>query len=317
MNNLLEKPLISVIIPTYNRARSVGNAIKSVINQSYKNLDIIIVDDASSDNTKDIIDAVDEPRLRYISHAKNAGGAAARNSGLDAALGEYVTFLDSDDTWLPNKLELQLASIQSHPHSEKVVSYAQMMDQETGSFIRPLRAKHDAESLADFLFVFKRGGVYTSTLMMPRTLALSARFRPELRKHQDWDLCLRLEAQGAIFVFIEEILTLREMKPSRDRISMVADYHLSLAWLRECQDFISPRAAKGFLLKEVFPKLLVTDRNKLYNRLYAEKLVLDAGLAGLLSTREFIKLTAMVVIPTNLRKKFKAILNNKVSVRNS
>ena len=97
----MKNPTVSVIIPTYNRAHLVGRAIKSVLNQTYRDFEIIVVDDGSTDNTKDIIKEFQkkDKRIKYIPYEKNKGGSAARNTGIKAAKGEYIAFLDSDDEW--------------------------------------------------------------------------------------------------------------------------------------------------------------------------------------------------------------------------
>lgn len=103
-----EKPLVSVIIPTFNRCRVLKRAIASAINQAYKNLEILIVNDSSVDSTTDIVESFSDPRIKYIIHEKNKGLAAARNTGINNACGEYVTFLDDDDEWANEKILLQL-----------------------------------------------------------------------------------------------------------------------------------------------------------------------------------------------------------------
>jgi beta-1,4-mannosyltransferase len=102
-------PKVSVVIPVYNRAKAVRRAIESVLRQTYQNFEIIVVDDASSDDTVASVRSISEPRLRVIRHERNRGGSAARNSGIHASSGEYVAFLDSDDEWLPDKIRRQLA----------------------------------------------------------------------------------------------------------------------------------------------------------------------------------------------------------------
>lgn len=101
-------PLVSVIIPTYNRANLVGMAIKSVLAQSYQNFEIIAVDNASCDNTVEVINLIADKRIKFIRHDVNRGPAASRNTGLKNSSGDYITFLDSDDKWLPEKLYCQL-----------------------------------------------------------------------------------------------------------------------------------------------------------------------------------------------------------------
>ena len=100
---------ISVVLPTFNRANLVSRAIKSVLAQSHEHFELIIVDDCSDDHTEEVVDSFTDPRIRYMRHGKNMGGSAARNTGIKAAAGDYIAFLDSDDEWLPQKLEKQLA----------------------------------------------------------------------------------------------------------------------------------------------------------------------------------------------------------------
>ena len=101
-------PQVSVIIPTYNRAHLLSRAIKSVLNQTFQDFEIIIVDDASTDDTDKLVVSFHDSRVRYIQHEKNHGGGAVRNSAIKQAQGDYIAFLDSDDEWLPEKLEKQM-----------------------------------------------------------------------------------------------------------------------------------------------------------------------------------------------------------------
>lgn len=103
-----EPGLVSVIIPTYNRADLVRRAIQSVLDQTYKNLEVIVVDDASTDDTEEIVKGFSDQGIHYFRHEQNKGGGAARNTGIKASRGEYIAFLDSDCEWLPEKIEKQL-----------------------------------------------------------------------------------------------------------------------------------------------------------------------------------------------------------------
>ncbi len=112
----MPEPLISVIIPTFNRAYCIGKAIDSVRTQTHQNTEILVIDDGSTDGTRDLIDRTyaDDPRVRYVFH-ENRGVTATRNRGLALVRGEFVALLDSDDTWSPWKLELQLACFRHRP----------------------------------------------------------------------------------------------------------------------------------------------------------------------------------------------------------
>jgi len=301
LDKFLPHPLVSVIIPTYNRADLVVRAINSAIKQYYKNLEIIVIDDASVDRTEATIKEITDARLRYIRHQTNGGGAKARNTGIENAKGEYIAFLDSDDVWLPNKIELQLEAIKNQRESEKIVSFTQFQ-LDTGSKISilPSRGKNQQEAVADYLFV-GGGEILTSTLMIARSLAVATKFRPELRKHQDLDFSLRLEAKGAIFNFLEQPLTVWYDEHRSDRISKLSNYQLSLNWVREYESSISAKATKGFLVKEVVPKLIDSGKN-----IDAEKLIIDAALHGVIPPKEFARLSYWALIPTEIRQKLKA-----------
>lgn len=102
------KPTVSVIIPTYNRAHLIGRAIQSVLKQTYQDFEVIVVDDGSIDNTEEVVKKIQENRVYYYKHDKNKGGSAARNTGISLAKGKYIAFQDSDDEWLPEKLNQQI-----------------------------------------------------------------------------------------------------------------------------------------------------------------------------------------------------------------
>lgn len=103
-----DAPLVSVIIPTYNRSALLTRAVQSVLGQTYQNWELIIVDDASKDDTEKVVAAFGSPRIRYFKQDVNKGAQAARNTGIRMAKGEYIGFLDSDNEWYPQKLEKQL-----------------------------------------------------------------------------------------------------------------------------------------------------------------------------------------------------------------
>jgi glycosyltransferase involved in cell wall biosynthesis len=124
MTNRKNKILVSVIVPTYNRAKILPRSIESVLKQTYKNLEVIIVNDASTDTTEKITKRFikQDKRIIYKKHIKNRGGAAARNTGIKIAKGKYVAFLDSDDEWMPTKIKKQLDLFSKIPDSFGLVS---------------------------------------------------------------------------------------------------------------------------------------------------------------------------------------------------
>ena len=100
------EPLVSVIIPTYNRRNTILASVNSVLNQTFKNIELIVVDDCSTDDTISILEQINDKRLKIIRHSKNKGQNAARNTGIKASTGEYIAHHDSDDIWRLNKLKV-------------------------------------------------------------------------------------------------------------------------------------------------------------------------------------------------------------------
>ena len=96
-------PTVSVIIPTYNRANLIGRSIQSVLGQTYRDFEVIIIDDNSTDNTGEVVRSFRDPRIIYIKLSSNSGVSAARNQGIQMAKGTYIAFQDSDDEWFPHK----------------------------------------------------------------------------------------------------------------------------------------------------------------------------------------------------------------------
>ncbi|MEM8828125.1 MAG: glycosyltransferase family 2 protein [Cyanobacteria bacterium P01_G01_bin.19] len=265
--SIFEYPLVSVVIPTYNRADLILRAINSVCSQTYQNWEIIVVDDCSEDNTSAIVKEkiMNNSRLRYYCHSDNLGGSAARNTGIEQARGEYVAFLDSDDVWLPQKLELQLKAIAKQcQYNSEIVSYTKFQKSSRVFYqpsVLPHRGKKPGESIADY-FWLGGGEILTSTILVSRSLATANPFQTGLPKHQDLDFMMRLGDTNAEFVFLPQVLTIWHNEPRSDRVSRIKNYHLSQDWIESYRDQISERAYKGFLLKEVVPSMLREQENK-------------------------------------------------------
>lgn len=224
---------VSVIVPTYNRAYCVQGALDSLFAQSHGNLEVVLVDDGSSDDTRALAERISmrEPRLRYI-YQENAGVSAARNRGLREARGDYLAFLDSDDTWMPWKLEAQLTCLRALPEvgmiwtdmealgpTGQVVSaaflrtmydgYRWFKSEELFSSARPLPSvvSSQPDSIPP---VFVRWGdifsqmlmgnlVHTSTVLMRRSrYELVGKFDESMRTGEDYDFHLRTCRAGPV-----------------------------------------------------------------------------------------------------------------------
>jgi glycosyltransferase involved in cell wall biosynthesis len=193
---------VSAIVPTYNRAETVCRAIDSVINQTYSGIEIIVVDDSSTDNTREKIEKYNN-EVRYIRHKKNKGAAAARNTGIKHSNGKYIAFIDSDDEWHKMKIEKQLSEFSNSPSDVGVVYtgfYQQSADQrEIG---RIPRKKGDI-----FKDQLKKDWVSpTSTVMIKSSCFENSEvFNTELAARQDYELWIRL-SQEYQFSYVKEPL---------------------------------------------------------------------------------------------------------------
>lgn len=195
-------PKVSVIIPTYNRAIYVTKAIDSVLAQSYRDYEIIVVDDGSTDNTKDALEPYMN-RIKYI-YQQNTGVSAARNTGIEASQGKWIAFLDSDDEWLPEKLSIQMKDISENPelcaHITNIIFNSDEMDSVTLFEVRKFKTP-DASSFViekPFPLILKSGIAVTSSFVVEReTLFKAGLFDTRLSIGEDKDLFLRVSLQGS------------------------------------------------------------------------------------------------------------------------
>jgi glycosyltransferase involved in cell wall biosynthesis len=236
-------PDFSVVIPLYNRADSIEATIHSVLTQDFADFEIIVVDDGSKDDPEPIVNAIGDPRIHFIGQA-NAGGSAARNTGIDAAIGRQIAFLDSDDFFLPGKLRVMHAEMLRRPGA---VLYSRMkVDRGVEKFwTRPDRGIREGEDVGEYLFC-ENQFIQTSTMVVPAALAKQVRFDPALQKGQDLDFCVRLQAAGAHFHMIDEALTIWVDATEAGRTSYVKGYETSLDWISRCGHLLSPKARYGY-----------------------------------------------------------------------
>ncbi|MEQ1438040.1 glycosyltransferase [Fontimonas sp. SYSU GA230001] len=183
-------PAVSVVLPTYNRAASLGRAVRSVLQQSVRDLELIVVDDGSTDDTPRLLAAITDPRLRVV-RQHNRGAAAARNAGIALATAEWLAFQDSDDEWLPDKLALQLDAARAAGGDVGLV-LAGYRSAHPGMArdIRPRSALHRGDPLPDLLDGWP---IITPTWLVRRALVQTlGGFDESLTCFEDWDLVFRL-----------------------------------------------------------------------------------------------------------------------------
>lgn len=189
---MIEKTVtVSVIIPTYNRAHMVSRAIQSVLNQTYQDFEIIVVDDCSTDNTEEVVKGFNDSRICYIRHEQNRGGSAARNTGIRIARGEYIAFLDSDDEWLPKKLERQICLFSKDPNCGAVYTNLLHCFYNDRSTKAIQRRQPEGHILKDLLM----SNVVASTssvMVKQQCFDKAGLFDEGLPSCQDWDMWIRI-----------------------------------------------------------------------------------------------------------------------------
>lgn len=224
------RPAISVITPFYNRREWLTAYIAMLERQRLKDFEVVLVDDGSTDGLLNALaDARTSFRLRCLRLIENCGAGAARNIGIDHAVGSYVALLDSDDTWHPAKLARHLALLEAAHDSDRLVGLSRHLVIGARNFVRPTRIMTRTDSVGSYLF--QQGGVIqTSTMFLATDLARTARFAEGEPGHDDWTFALRLEALGARFEMIEEPLTYYRDDERADRRSP-RQAHISLEWL--------------------------------------------------------------------------------------
>lgn len=191
MSEEYEPGLVSVIISTYNRADLVGRAIQSVLNQTYQDFELIVVDDGSIDNTEEVVRNFKDARIHYIRHKENRGAPFARNYGAKIANGEYISLLDSDDYYLPNKLTVQIDAFKSD--SDAGLVYSNIFEEWSNT---KRRIKYDPKTFeSGYLFekvVLKSVHCRLPTWLIRREFFISiGGFDEKLPKLQDRDFIVR------------------------------------------------------------------------------------------------------------------------------
>lgn len=228
-------PPVTVVIPAYNRAGSIALAIESVLRQSWGAFELLVVDDGSTDGTQDVVRGIADPRLRLIETPRNMGASAARNLGIEEARGDWVAFQDSDDEWLPLKLEKQMARLLA-PGADHVAAYCGMMilgephgpetETETGApgrlVARYYPGPEETVVEGDLLAALLRSSLISTQTLVARRDALreAGGFDPEIRALIDWDCVIRLAGLGTI-AFVDEPLVLQRFSANsitKDRL---------------------------------------------------------------------------------------------------
>lgn len=211
-------PKVSIIIPTYNRALLLKKAIESVLKQTFKDYEIIVVDDGSTDNTREIVHSYSLPKIKYI-YQENKGRSNARNKALKIAKGQYIAYLDSDDMFLPDKLERQISILEVERDVGMVYTSARVFDEDDNELFRQdkLGNKRLYYEATDSGWIYNKVAFYfPQTIILPSVMVRSeiqkkvGDFDENLDRFEDTDMWRRISKECKIFAIKEPLCIIRQ-----------------------------------------------------------------------------------------------------------
>jgi glycosyltransferase involved in cell wall biosynthesis len=190
------EPLVTVIIPFYNEEKYIEKSVSCIINQTYKNLEILLIDDGSSDNSLEKVKKINDNRIKIISLEKNIGRAAARNIGIEEAKGEFVTLMDADDECDKYRIEKQLETIIKNGENTVCGTWIKIIVNKK-EILKKLPINHN-EIIKGFNRQFNRVTIVAGTIMASSRIFKEFKYRTKFKYFTDWDLLLRLYESGRV-----------------------------------------------------------------------------------------------------------------------
>jgi len=315
-------PLISVIIPVYNSEKTIKTTIDSVLNQTFNNFELIVINDGSTDSILDVLSQIQDYRLKVFSF-ENAGGNVSRNRGLYQAVGKFVSFLDADDLWIPDKLASQLKALQGNTDVKVAYSWTDYID-ENGKFLVAGNHLSFNGDVYERLLVsnFLENG--SNPLIDKEALVELGGFDESLKAAQDWDMWLRLAAKYS-FICVPAVQILYRVSANSLSSNLVRQekaclqvlerayyarkivsknvWNLSLANLYKylvCKALQEPLTRqKGLMAARFLWLFLINDATRSQRVKFTLKLVL--------------KIILILVLPTNLSTTLLGKNNSKIS----
>jgi glycosyltransferase involved in cell wall biosynthesis len=247
-------PLVTAVIPTRNRPVLVCRAVRSVLSQSLREIECIVVIDGPDLATVESLGELRDPRLRVIALGESVGACEARNLGAQASRAEWVALLDDDDEWLPHRLERQIAALAEAVEPVTMV-VSRFLDRGAGNdLVRPYRFPLRGQSISEFLWceVSPFGGItgfpQTSTWLLRRDFLLQVPFTKGQKLLQDLDWLLRAYHHPQMSVlFLQEPLTIFHNDQGRQRVTKKIDWRYSFRWAMRNRPLFTPKALGFFI----------------------------------------------------------------------
>lgn len=198
MTNISTSPIVSVVIPAYNAEKTILDTIESVQKQSFSDFEVIVINDGSTDKTLDLVNAIDDSRIKVFSY-ENGGLSVARNRGISHAQGEFITFLDADDLWTVDKLELQVKALNENPKAGVAYSWTLIIKENSQQLYPGVSASFEGNVHRHLLIGnFIASG--SNVMMRRQVVEQVGEFDPSLKSSEDWDYWLRVAPKFSFVV---------------------------------------------------------------------------------------------------------------------
>lgn len=198
--------MISVVIPAYNREKTITRAINSVLNQTYKDLELIIIDDNSTDETQKVVESINDDRINYYKLSENKGACYARNFGASKAKGQYIAFQDSDDEWFSDKLEIQMEEMKKND-ADMVFSRVQLYEEGNNQkYIGTAPKKNKKSGIITYEELLSKTIIGTPTILVKKETFDEIKFDEEMPRFQDWEFSLRLAKKHKIYYIAKDVM---------------------------------------------------------------------------------------------------------------
>jgi len=247
-----KKPLVSIVIPTFNNRNYVVDAVKSALEQTYENVEIVVVDDGSTDETKDVLKSyIEGDKIRYI-YQENKGLAGARNTGINVAAGEYVALLDADDLFKPEKIEGQIAHLMECKDCD--FSFCDVLMFKDGQPNKFFKYKYKYHSGNVLKYIIRENFINPSTLVFNKERIANkfSLFDDSLRRAEDIEFYFRVSIEGARFCFLDKPLFISRVREGGNlQANQAFVQETTLKVLRGIEDKLTPEEKELYKFDEV------------------------------------------------------------------